>query len=40
MMIDMIVTRVEQHYIHPSYKYFSLIDNMCLESKNIYNYAN
>ena len=39
-MINMIVTRVEQHYIHPSYKYFNLIDNMCLESKNIYNYAN
>ena len=36
----MIVTRTEQHYIYSSYKHFSLIDNMCLESKNIYNYAN
>lgn len=36
----MIVTRVEQHCIHSSYKHFTLIDNMCLESKNIYNYAN
>ena len=40
MKIPMIVTRAEQHNIKPSYKYYSLIDNLCFESKNIYNYAN
>lgn len=39
-MINMIVNRVEQHCIRQSYKYFNLIDALCFESKNIYNYAN
>ena len=36
----MIVNRAEQHYIKRSHKSFKLIDEMCFQSKNIYNEAN
>ena len=37
---NIIVNRVEQHYIKRTHKNFKLIDELCFQSKNIYNYAN
>ena len=34
------VTRTEQHIISKKHKYFSLLDNFCFMSKNLYNFAN
>lgn len=34
------VNRVEQHRIKKSYKFFSIIDDLCWKSKNMYNYGN
>ena len=36
----MIVTRVERHCIKKTNKYYSLIDDFCFKSKNLYNHAN
>ena len=36
----MIVNRVEQHIIKENNVNWLFIDNMCLKSKNLYNYAN
>ena len=32
--------RVEQHRIKKSHKFFHIIDDLCLKSKNMYNYGN
>ena len=32
--------RVEQHRIKKSHKFFNIIDDLCLKSKNMYNYGN
>lgn len=34
------VTRVERHVIKPSHKLFSVFDELCFKSKNLYNVAN
>lgn len=34
------VNRVEQHRIKKSHKFFSIIDDLCWKSKNMYNYGN
>ena len=36
----MIVTRVERYCIKKNNKYYSLIDDFCFKSKNLYNHAN
>lgn len=36
----MVVTRVEQQIIHKSHPMWKTIDEMCFNSKNLYNYAN
>lgn len=36
----MIVNRTERHYIKKSHKGFKIIDELCFQSKNIYNEAN
>lgn len=36
----MIESRVEKHFIKRSNKYYSMLDNFCFLSKNLYNYAN
>ena len=36
----MIVQRVEKHILKQNNKYYSLIDDFCLKSKNLYNHAN
>lgn len=40
MVINIIVNRVEQHKMKKYVFYWSLIDSLCFESKNLYNYAN
>ena len=39
-MINMIVNRVEQHLISQRHKMYDFVNEMCLKSKNLYNYAN
>lgn len=34
------MNRVEKHIIKPNNKYYSLLDEFCYKSKNLYNYAN
>lgn len=34
------VTRVEKHIIKPNNKYYSMLDDFCFLSKNLYNHAN
>lgn len=34
------INRVEKHIIKPNNKYYSLLDEFCYKSKNLYNYAN
>ena len=34
------VNRVEQHRIKKNHKFFTIIDDLCLKSKNMYNYGN
>lgn len=36
----MIVTRVEKHIIKSNNEYYSMLDNFCFLSKNLYNHAN
>ena len=36
----MIVNRVEQHLISQRHKMYDFVNEMCLKSKNLYNYAN
>ena len=36
----MIESRVEKHLINRKHKYYSMLDNFCYLSKNLYNYAN
>ena len=36
----MIVTRVEQQIIRKSHSLWKIIDKMCFNAKNLYNYAN
>lgn len=36
----MIVQRVEKHKLKPNNPYFSMIDEFCFKSKNLYNHAN
>lgn len=36
----MIVKRVEKHILKQSNPYFSMIDDFCFKSKNLYNHAN
>ena len=36
----MIVNRAERHYIKKAHKNFKVIDDLCFQSKNVYNYAN
>ena len=40
VIIDLLVTRVEQHIITKSHKVWKFIDEYCFKSKNLYNYAN
>ena len=36
----MIVNRAERHYIKKAHKNFKVVDDLCFQSKNVYNYAN
>lgn len=36
----MIVKRVEKHTLKQNNPYFSMIDDFCFKSKNLYNHAN
>lgn len=36
----MITTRVEKHNIKPSHPYYTMLDEFCFKSKNLYNFAN
>ena len=36
----MIVQRVEKHKLKQNHPYFSMIDEFCFRTKNLYNHAN
>ena len=39
-MRTVIVNRAERHYIKKAHKNFKVVDDLCFQSKNVYNYAN
>ena len=36
---SLIVSRVEQHIIRPNNRYYTMLDDFCFKSKNLYNHA-